>query len=1374
MPPLNWDSFVGLPGSVENNFEQLCKCLIRENYGSHGVFRALANQPGVECHLQLNRPSSSLGDPPRWWGWQCKWYDLGPTKKLSSSHRRQILDSLGTTEEYLPKLTDWVLWTRHILTKDDQEWFDRISSRMSLHLWTHEDVERLLTGSAEVFLGTFFGELVLTPKMLRERHERSVASIGKRWQPEVHQVRDAEHQLRRMLGETDSWSELNALCTNLRKISQRIDSSEYPAALSCFVHSVVNTTTELAGTLEHVGAEISSGDLDSLRLDLAESPTLLPKDTLLAPRKLRVANNRVAIYVTNAVAACKDALRMLQNVRVTFATRIVALLAPAGCGKTQMAAHLTANTDARPHGLLLHGRDLHAAHTLDDLARKVVIAGHPLPSMDALLAAVDAAGRRAQRRLPVCIDGLNEAEDPQKWKSLLEEIKPCLDLYPYVLLVVTLRPDFVDQTLPSSTPQIRIDDFGEECVAAMQKYFAFWKIDVQDAWLPDFLRHPLTLQLFCEVTNHSRQKVVRINSGIASLTDLFDRYLEQIADRIAKGASLPCRFDKYEVQIAITRIANRMWDARARLVGRRELLSLCSVKPRSWSQSIVFALEQEGLLLRIPGDTEDHFQATYDLLGGHIIAKSLLADRSKDSFVAWLRQPSTTVRFNGDYNSRHPLADDILRSLVEQVPRLLAGVQLWREVDTSLRRDALGWSAFLPAQYIDAETVDAVLQVACQGDDLILSRIREVRSIPTHPLNAVALDRALRGLTVAQRDLRWTEWLRSSSLDSPANHFSIVEDLKTLETHWRTGAHSQGDQLRAMWVMWTLTSTVREVRDQATHTLYCFGCVDPQGLFELCIDALSINDAYVGERMLAASYGVVTRHQVATPVFANTLNVFLEKLAASLVGTSASAPIAHFLMRLYVRGIIEFALRFYESTLPLAFRDTWDFAAPAPDPVLSKADPGGGEANLPISMDFANYTVGRLFDDRRNYDMGHPGQQAALDHIRGTIWALGWRATSFAELDRDIAEEAYRYTRGDRPRIERYGKKYGWIGLYKYVGLFDTQQSAIRRDQTFAATVIDPTFPEQPSVDGEQTLRLAWLSPSVTSAEKWAIETTTVLPDTVFVRKQIGVHKGPWVAVHGFLVAVDKDLARQVWTFLTALVTPHSTADRLVNAMERGIQPSVCRDVPQEFYTFAGEIPWHPCFGQRIFENSDGDNPYEEVVCVDNHKIIVEVLAHQYVWERSQGETGRVGRALVPSRQLSQFFGLVGVPQRFDQYLLDGTPATITLSGVDGLEGDILYVREDLLRHYVGDRTVVWHAFGDRELRPFPTSPEQSFIEAARQQKTEWRQVLTEAGLRDLFEHFVAQPTKKQVTKRGAKPRRSQKGRKQFGTTTNKRSNKRS
>jgi hypothetical protein len=46
MPALNWDAFAKLPGSAEKNFELLCRAIIRQNFGSYGVFRALANQPG--------------------------------------------------------------------------------------------------------------------------------------------------------------------------------------------------------------------------------------------------------------------------------------------------------------------------------------------------------------------------------------------------------------------------------------------------------------------------------------------------------------------------------------------------------------------------------------------------------------------------------------------------------------------------------------------------------------------------------------------------------------------------------------------------------------------------------------------------------------------------------------------------------------------------------------------------------------------------------------------------------------------------------------------------------------------------------------------------------------------------------------------------------------------------------------------------------------------------------------------------------------------------------------------------------------------------------------------------------------------------------
>ena len=60
MPALNWDAFAKLPGSAEKNFELLCRGIARQTFGSYGVLRALANQPGVEFHLKLEREAGDV------------------------------------------------------------------------------------------------------------------------------------------------------------------------------------------------------------------------------------------------------------------------------------------------------------------------------------------------------------------------------------------------------------------------------------------------------------------------------------------------------------------------------------------------------------------------------------------------------------------------------------------------------------------------------------------------------------------------------------------------------------------------------------------------------------------------------------------------------------------------------------------------------------------------------------------------------------------------------------------------------------------------------------------------------------------------------------------------------------------------------------------------------------------------------------------------------------------------------------------------------------------------------------------------------------------------------------------------------------------
>lgn len=525
--------------------------------------------------------------------------------------------------------------------------------------------------------------------------------------------------------------------------------------------------------------------------------------------------------------------------------------------------------------------------------------------------------------------------------------------------------------------------------------------------------------------------------------------------------------------------------------------------------------------------------------------------------------------------------------------------------------------------------------------------------------------------------------------------------------------------------MWTLTSTVRRLRDQATRALYWFGRVDAEGLFALTIESLAVNDAYVGERMLAASYGVVMSHQRADAEFAVILKPFLEQLASALVGASASAPTHHYLARRYVRGIVAFAGKFYTSSLPPSLSATWSFATPAPVQPLVDGAPGADEAGQTLDMDFKNYTLGGLLDARRNYDMDHAGLQAAVAHVRGIVWAFGWRRATFEALDGEIAEDAYRYGRGNRPTAECYGEKYGWIGFFTYAGVLEESGQFPSENPSFSNVDIDPSFPEKPPTDGDTVEPEVWLSPSVERHESWLRESTTSMPVSLLRRESIGGHTGPWLAVHGFIKAVDRILGRQAWAFISAFATHTKSVPRLCSALQGGEWPWAVRDVPSDYYTFAGEIPWHPNFASVALD----EDAYREKIRIGTDMVSVELLAHQYAWVSCHSEMNRAGSALVPSHPFSTQFDLRSAPQCFDQYLPDGTRATITLGGVDGFDGDILYIREDLLRQYTGERAIVWFAFGERELQPYPPSPPEWLVEAQRQQANAWCEVLTDADL---------------------------------------------
>jgi len=726
------------------------------------------------------------------------------------------------------------------------------------------------------------------------------------------------------------------------------------------------------------------------------------------------------------------AQKLLDEVEDFLGVGLVAVSADAGGGKTQMAAQLTAPQEGRPAGILLHGRDFHRGQTLDDLAHHFSIDGNPLASIEKLLAALDAAGKRGRCRLPLVVDGLNEAENPKEWKGPLAILAEIVKKYPNVLVVCTLRTgehrrhdrisrqhdqtndreSFAVMALPDGIRKIESEGFGGDANDAISKYFDYFKINSGDAEIPvDFLQHPLTLRIFCEVTNPKRESEVKVAYFPASLSPLFEKYVANACDRISQMTNLSHSYTFVEVESAVYKLGYQLWTSRQREINETSYREVVSDITRQWDSSIVNLLAQEGIIFRNPGTEPGEFviTPTYDALGGYIVANALLKKHAHDRGFKCLKDPEMMAAFRGE--NSHKLAADIFRSLVALFPLRMAGNQLWKVAPDQFRNTALRFATGLEAAYLDDETIAALFALVRDNPKertRLFSRLQETRGATNHPLNSEFLDSALREMTVSDRDLSWTEWVRT-------NRTERFNDLLATELRWKEvlTKRTQSDRLHAKWVMWLLASTDHKLRDVATRALYWFGRGAPGELFEESIKSLEINDPYIPERMLAASYGVAMARHVDNrdQIFVKKiLPDFGRKLYDLMFALGAPFNTTHSLMREYAARTIELA------TLHNPALFTQEEINKCKPPFIACGLRYWGESKTsreehhglesPFRMDFENYTLGSLVPDRGNYDYEHEGYRKIRAQVLWRVEQLGWSCELFMDAERSIGSES--------------------------------------------------------------------------------------------------------------------------------------------------------------------------------------------------------------------------------------------------------------------------------------------------------------------------------------------------------------------------------
>lgn len=1207
MPALDWTKFDGLAGSRSQNFENLCRGLMHLHLGSFGEFRALRNQPGVEFHLKLARDCPSLGSPPRWWGWQCKVYQRTDAGDLYAAGKNKIAESLLKTKTHLPKLTDWVLWTPFTLSKADQKWFNELETEMELHLWAEEEVDTYLAGPGIILRSTYFGDLVASPEELEQRHLEAVQPIKEKWFEPVHQTTESERTLRRMLGEPGSWNHLIDTGRRIQKVGERIAAfaASADSVLQEIVQKFVHSCEAFAETLLQFHGTLAEGDLEMIQQQLTERQSLLGDDVKATPRHLRRLAVPIALDATNALHDMRIAQSLLDEVEEFLGVGLIAVLADAGGGKTQLAAAITAPQNERPSGVLLHGRKLQRGGDLNDLARSYTLNGKPLDGFEQLLAALDAAAKRSSCRLPIVIDGLNEAANPKNWKAPLASLKEVVKRYPNVLVVCTLRTgererrqsmwnistetnareSFAKRALPEKIRKIESEGFGADTEEAIEKYFNYFKIDSGDAELPtEFLQHPLTLRFFCQVTNPERSNVVSIDYFPAALAPLFKEYIGQSATRIAELENLSHSYSAEEVQMAIYKLGLLLWKQQAREIDERNFQDEVGDAAREWDSSIVNLLAQEGIIFRNPGDTPDKYvlTPTFDALGGFIIASSLIANNSQDRSFEWLSASSVIDSFGGE--NSHELESDIFRALVALAPSEMAGVQLWKVAPEPFKKRALRFATALAPEFLDGETMDALLKLFEENAEerpQLYSRLYATRSAVSHRLNAEFLDKVLRPISpVGERDLSWTEWIRQTR----SKRFA---DVLALEERWKSRPTDRGDsdRLRLKWLMWHLTSTDRELRDVATRAVYWFGRGDPSALFDEAINSLEINDPYIPERMMAASYGVAMAHRAEferESFTSSELPAFARRVYEAVFADSAPHSTTHILLREYAMRIAELAQlhdpalfsseELAKLTQPFEMSDLSEWG------VRDAQEEGEGTSHSPspFQMDFENYTLGGLVPSRGNYDYEHAGYRETKARILWRIEQLGWFARNFDEIDRRISgDQSWRRSPNDPNRTDRYGEKYSWIAYFEMSGLLHDLgiiDRTYERERT-SDVDIDPSFPER--VRKFKLFDSDLLGAPDIDMVDWIADGDQ--PDMApYLRvHRMGEDEGPWVALDGFVVQEDEERGRRSFCFVRSFIVANADSEAFLEKLAaQELGGRWLPEKPSVIYTFEGEIPW--------------------------------------------------------------------------------------------------------------------------------------------------------------------------------------------------------
>ena len=1240
---IDWSKLKPYQNDKYRSFEELCYQIAKGLYGEKGRFTSVDDSgggDGVEFYLTLPN-----GDQ---WGWQAKFYH--PNPRLSDSRKRSIKDSLKTACEKHPRLKKWFLCTptnftpRKGRSQGEQVWFDNtlrqsIPPNMDVDLehWGDSDFNNWM--SEPRFSGKyryFFRKLELDLKWFKTQFEIEKAELKKQYDSSLHTEIEVEIDIHALLGDhafvehitesieklEEELEDLNDAVDNLNKPIQKdivwdaAKKDKVANAAKPLQNTVIKTIDQFKQAREFLKenmlyeAQTINWDcvfkkledvLSTYRTAIDESDISEIEYTGESKYKTRILDDtRWLVHRPESIIA--NLLDDFLNFEIYKCKLLnhseLKIFGNAGVGKTHIACNICDNrlsnglpalfvrgflfTDNQSIGVQLHKKfDIPASYSFQDF-----------------LQALSAAAEAHNTRIPLFIDGLNEATDngtlSKVWEKYLKGFVHQIEQTKNVVLITTCRSSYKKVIWGDEYLYYSLDVEGfetdEVTQEAIVKYSKVYNIEPNLTLAPlTQFKHPIYLKIYFETKKRSINSEEPDYIGEQALFEIFDEYLvvcnKAICDSLNRHESASI------VQNELNKIAEYLWTNRCRHIPFEKLGDIVDGKPLNeldWDSSKSQAILNEDLLVyRDWGQFDESVYFTYDLLGGYLIAKYLL-EQADDDVQGFINSEAGAL-FSEDYQTLHPMHEDISRCLAALIPSK-TGEYLHNLSENIIARYYSIRSLFeISPKYITDDCTNKIGHIFNERSDSRIPLLELAESTVGHPghrFDVIFWSKQLSALSMSERDLSWTEHVRDNRerfeelvkrFEETSRNDKDISELSTKRLH-----------LLAEYIMWILTSTVRPLRDKATRALYWYGRRFPQKFFEdLVMKFFRIKDPYVSERMLAATYGITMARQSDfedTSFVTEILPEYARQLYENMFKPNAPHATTHILARDYARRTIDIALIHHPDLLTDDERER--ITPPFTDGGIREwgESEKSDEGPPPIRMDFDIYTLKGLI----NYDSAPGEHKRVKANVYWRIYDLGFSLENFGEIDKWISGENSNLGRyHEHPRkIDRYGKKYSWIAFYELAGF--RQDNGLLRDYYDDVRVlnadIDPSFPDEQREYNWVTED--FLGDREISAEEWISKTAP--PDLISYLKvdHLCGEQGPWVLLKGYMSQKDDQANRDMFAFLNGLIVKSEEVEEIVEILKK--QEKIDREnipfCPEDYYTYAGEIPWCDTYQENSWE----------------------------------------------------------------------------------------------------------------------------------------------------------------------------------------------